>query len=69
MRKRMAISDDHARIVLALVQHPAKPPLSAVCRWARMFFEELGLPDCSEMTLRRFLKRQMAPAPSLLRRV
>ena len=68
MNKRMAVSNAHASILLALAKHPAKPPTSVVCRWARMIFEERGLPDCSEMTLRRCLKRQMAPVPHLSRR-
>ena len=65
MNKRMAVSDAHASILLALANHPAKPPIAVVCSWARMIFEERGLSDCSETTLRRHIKR-MEHVPSQL---
>ncbi|NDY55581.1 transposase [Desulfovibrio sulfodismutans] len=51
------LTERHCQLLLNLARHPNKPCISEVCRMAREAFKAAGLPDCHDVTMRRFLER------------
>lgn len=51
------LTDKHCQILLNLARHPNRPRVAEVCRMAREAFRHAKLPDCHDVTMRRFLAR------------